>query len=182
MHPAYLPLAHVLELLSECTMFVLGIKVGYSSPNTMTDMSTKIKKGHKGDATILKPTLMCCVPLILDRIYKNIIDSVNKRGTNFQKVFEFCYRYKLYWTKSGCNTPIIDKIIFNKIKALLGGRMRFVITGGAPLSPETHDFIRVCLGSIVVQVKLKTIFTSPNFISFSYYILSKPLEHVTNYV
>merc|ERR1719341_1359353 len=50
----YLPLAHVLELLSECTM------------------------------------MMCGVPLILDRIYKNIIDSVNKRGTNFQKAFEFC--------------------------------------------------------------------------------------------
>merc|ERR1719402_2019041 len=105
--------AHVLELLSECTMFVLGIKVGYSSPNTMTDMSTKVKRGHKGDASVLKPTMMCCVPLILDRIYKNIIDSVNKRGSNFQKVFEFCYRYKLYWTKSGCNTPIIDKIICN---------------------------------------------------------------------
>jgi len=35
--------------------------------------------------------------------------------------------------------------------ALLGGRMRFVITGGAPLSPETHDFIRVCLGLDLVQ-------------------------------
>jgi hypothetical protein len=49
-------------------------------------------RGQKGDASVLKPTLMCVVPLILDRIYKNIIDSVNKRGTSFQKVFEFCYR------------------------------------------------------------------------------------------
>ena len=39
---AYLPLAHVLELLSECTMMMFGIPVGYSSPNTMTDMSTKV--------------------------------------------------------------------------------------------------------------------------------------------
>jgi len=29
--------------------------------------------------------------------------------------------------------------------------MRFAITGGAPLSPETHDFIRVCLGLTLVQ-------------------------------
>jgi len=147
----YLPLAHVLELLSECTMLMFGVPVGYSSPNTMTDMSTKVKRGQKGDASVLKPTMMCVVPLILDRIYKNIIDSVNKRGTNFQKVFEFCYRYKLYWTRSGCSTPIVDKIVFNKIKALLGGNMRFAITGGAPLSPETHDFIRVCLGLKLVQ-------------------------------
>merc|ERR1719433_2118009 len=49
------------------------------------------------------------------------------------------------------NTPILDKIVFNKIKALLGGKMDFILIGGAPLSPTTHDFIRVCLGSIVVQ-------------------------------
>lgn len=147
----YLPAAHVLELLSECTMMMFGVPVGYSSPNTMTDMSTKVKRGQKGDASVLKPTMMCVVPLILDRIYKNIIDSVNKRGVNFQKVFEFCYRYKLYWTRSGNQTPIVDRIVFNKIKALLGGKMRFAITGGAPLSPETHDFIRVCLGLTLVQ-------------------------------
>jgi len=148
---AYLPLAHVLELLSECTMMMFGIPVGYSSPNTMTDMSTKVKRGQKGDASVLKPTLMCVVPLILDRIYKNIVDSVAKRGKNFQKVFDFCYRYKLYWTKSNKPTPIVDKVVFNKIKALLGGRMRFAITGGAPLSPETHEFIRTCLGITLVQ-------------------------------
>ena len=148
---AYLPLAHVLELLSECTMMMFGVAVGYSSPNTMTDMSTKVAKGNKGDAGILKPTMMCVVPLILDRIYKNIIDSVNKRGSNFQKAFEFCYRYKLYWSRNGHKTPIVDKIVFNKIKSLLGGKMRFAITGGAPLSPETHEFIRVCLGLTLVQ-------------------------------
>ena len=51
----------------------------------------------------------------------------------------------------GQPTYIVDRIVFNKIKALLGGRMRFAITGGAPLSPETHDFIRVCLGITLVQ-------------------------------
>jgi len=117
----------------------------------MTDMSTKVKKGEKGDASVLKPTMMCTVPLILDRIYKNIMDSVGKRGANFQKAFEFCYRYKLYWRRSGMSTPLVDKLVFNKIKALLGGKMRFVISGGAPLSPETHDFIRTCLGVSLVQ-------------------------------
>ena len=72
---AFLPLAHVLELLAENTMMLFGVKVGYSSPNTMTDMSTKVRKGSKGDATVLRPTMMCAVPLIMDRIYKNILDS-----------------------------------------------------------------------------------------------------------
>ncbi len=42
------------------------------SPNTLTDKSTMIRPGDKGDAPILKPTLMACVPLIIDRIYKGI--------------------------------------------------------------------------------------------------------------
>ena len=33
----------------------------------MTDMSTKVRKGYKGDASVLQPTMMCGVPLILDR-------------------------------------------------------------------------------------------------------------------
>ena len=36
--------------------------------------------------------------------------------------------------------------------------MNWIIVGGAPLSRETHEFIRVCLGSIVVQVQLKNLF------------------------
>ena len=63
----YLPLAHILELLAENTMMVMGVPIGYSSPNTLTDKSTKIAKGGTGDTTVLRPTLMCCVPLVLDR-------------------------------------------------------------------------------------------------------------------
>ena len=58
---AYLPLAHVLELLSECTMLLLGVPIGYSSPTTMTDFSTAIRAGQKGDAKLLQPTIMCTV-------------------------------------------------------------------------------------------------------------------------
>ena len=80
----YLPLAHILELLAENTMMVMGVPIGYSSPNTLTDKSTKIKRGCLGDSSVLKPTLMCAVPLVLDRIYKGIQDNLNKRGRFFR--------------------------------------------------------------------------------------------------
>ena len=41
----YLPLAHVLELLAESCMLFLGIGIGYSSPNSLTDTSTMIMPG-----------------------------------------------------------------------------------------------------------------------------------------
>ena len=78
----YLPLAHILELLAEMTMLVQGIPVGYSSPTTMIDTSTKIKKGTKGDCTILRPTLMCAVPLVIDRIYKGTLFEMSNFPLN----------------------------------------------------------------------------------------------------
>lgn len=62
---AYLPLAHVLELMCETYIFLVGIQIGYSSPLTMTDRSSKIKRGCKGDASLLKPTVMATVPVSL---------------------------------------------------------------------------------------------------------------------
>jgi long-chain acyl-CoA synthetase len=60
---AYLPLAHVFELMSEAICFIQGIRIGYSSPLTMTDQSLAVKPGTRGDATVLQPTIMAGVPV-----------------------------------------------------------------------------------------------------------------------
>lgn len=81
----YLPLAHVLELCAELICVSYGCRIGYSSPHTLADQvplllstlsengtrssfisspkSTKIKKGSRGDASVLQPTLMAAVPV-----------------------------------------------------------------------------------------------------------------------
>ena len=147
----YLPLAHILELISEMTLFVLGIPVGYSSPNTMIDKSTKIKIGHKGDCTVLKPTMMCAVPLVIDRIYKGIHENINSRGIFFKKLMDFCYCYKSSYRLKGMSTPILDYIIFRKMRALVGGRVHHILCGGAPLSPDVQDFVRNALSVALGQ-------------------------------
>lgn len=53
----------------------VGGSIGYSSPLTLSDTSSKIKKGTKGDATVLRPTVMASVPAILDRVR----DGVHKK-------------------------------------------------------------------------------------------------------
>ena len=121
------------------------------------------------------------------RICKNILSSVRGKGALFQRVFKFCFEYKLYWYLKGKETPILDRLVFNKvrhqfdwipvswwyrfsllygsclylvlpflislqIKSLLGGRINWLVGAGAPLSGETQNFIRVCLGTVIVQV------------------------------
>lgn len=59
----YLPLAHVFELLSESVCLLTGVPIGYSSPLTMIDSSSKIQRGSKGDASVLHPTCLTAVPV-----------------------------------------------------------------------------------------------------------------------
>jgi len=151
MYIAYLPLAHVLELIGESMMVVWGVGVGYSHPNTLTDKSTMVKRGHKGDASVLQPTIMFCVPLILDRIYKGVTENIKKKGKFASALMDFCINYKLECTRRGEVTPIMDKLIFRSIRMLVGGRVRAILSGGAPLSEDTHDYLRTVLGCILLQ-------------------------------
>ncbi|XP_066155933.1 long-chain-fatty-acid--CoA ligase 4 isoform X3 [Euwallacea fornicatus] len=147
----FLPLAHVFELLVETVCLCAGVPIGYSSALTMIDSASKIKKGTKGDASVLQPTCMTSVPLILDRIAKTIQDRVSKSSDFKKLLFKFSYDYKRKWIRRGYDTPLINKIIFAPIRQLMGGCVRLIISGGAPLSPETHEQINNCLCVTILQ-------------------------------
>ncbi|CAN7939551.1 unnamed protein product [Ixodes hexagonus] len=148
---AYLPLAHILELLIECLCIGLGVKVGFSSALTLTDKSTGLLPGCPGDATLLKPTVLVCPPLILDRIRKSITEIAVEKGPFFARFFEYVLAYKCFWLRLGFNTPILNRLVFSKMRALLGGRFYMIATGAAPLSVDTDAFIRACLDCCPVQ-------------------------------
>ncbi|XP_037440716.1 long chain acyl-CoA synthetase 8-like [Triticum dicoccoides] len=154
---AYLPLAHVFELAAESVMLASGVAIGYGSALTMTDASNKIKKGTKGDVSVLKPTLMISVPAILDRIRDAVFKKVAEKGGITKKLFDVAYKRNLgaiegSWTGSWAPERFIwNSIIFKPIRAMLGGHIRFILCGGAPLSSETQRFINICLGVPVGQ-------------------------------
>jgi long-chain acyl-CoA synthetase len=108
-------------------------------------------KGSKGDASVLQPTCMTTVPLILDRITKTVTEKVSQ-GTPLQKaIFKLAYDYKAKWLNLGLTTPMIDALVFKKIAKVMGGKLRVLASGGAPLSPETHEQVRIVLCCEVVQ-------------------------------
>ncbi|CAG4981842.1 unnamed protein product [Parnassius apollo] len=146
----FLPLAHVFELLAESLCIMGGVPIGYSTPLTMLDTSSKIMKGTHGDATILKPSCITTVPLIMDRISKGITERVSRSGQFAGAFFKWAYVYKLGWQRRGYDTPLLDRVVFGRVRALLGGRLRLAIAGGAPLAPDTHTQLRLCLCCAVV--------------------------------
>uniref|UniRef100_A0A0K0EUV3 long-chain-fatty-acid--CoA ligase n=1 Tax=Strongyloides venezuelensis TaxID=75913 RepID=A0A0K0EUV3_STRVS len=142
---AYLPLSHVIELCAELCFFTIGKKIGYSSPLTLIDSATKILPGTKGDCSLLKPEFIVAVPAILNRIKKAVNGKLKEQSIFKQKLFQMCYDRKVRKFKQGRNTPIIDRIIFQNIKNILGGNAKLVFSGGSALDPETHRFVSTCL-------------------------------------
>jgi long-chain acyl-CoA synthetase len=143
---AYLPLAHVLELVCELTCCLYGVRLGYSSPQTIVDTSTAIKKGQKGDLRALKPTIMAAVPIILERLNKTVHEKLSTTSWFKQTLFNIAYKYKLAYFRAGRSTRLLDRVLFKRISsAVLGGKCRLMLSGGAILSKEVHEFVQVCL-------------------------------------
>ncbi|KAL8511373.1 hypothetical protein ACS0TY_017966 [Phlomoides rotata] len=154
---AYLPLAHIFELAAETVMLTAGVAIGYGSTLTLTDTSNKIKKGTKGDVSALKPTLMTAVPAILDRVRDGVLKKVDEKGGVVKKLFNIAYSRRLaamngsWFGAWGLEATFWDIIVFKKIRSILGGEIRFMLCGGAPLSGDTQRFINICVGAPIGQ-------------------------------
>ncbi|KAK4490114.1 hypothetical protein RD792_000771 [Penstemon davidsonii] len=154
---AYLPMAHILELVAETLIPAIGGSIGYGSPLTLTDASNKIKRGTKGDATELRPTLMAAVPAILDRVRDGVRKKIDAKGGLAKKLFDLAYSRKLsaingsWFGAWGLESLFWDLLVFRKVRAVLGGHIRFILSGGAPLSSDTQRFINICLGAPIGQ-------------------------------
>ncbi|EYU22973.1 hypothetical protein ABFS82_03G098300 [Erythranthe guttata] len=154
---AYLPLAHILELAAENVMAATGISIGYGSALTLTDTSNKIKRGTKGDATVLQPTLMAAVPAILDRVRDGVRKKIDGTGGLPKKLFDLAYARRMsaingsWFGAWGIERILWNLLVFRKVRAILGGRIRFILSGGAPLSSDTQRFINICLGAPIGQ-------------------------------
>lgn len=147
----FLPLAHVMEIAVEIAFMSLGMKIGYSSPFTLTNQGTALMPGVIGDAPLLKPTCMIAVPLLLNRIRKAIEQTLSQKGPVVQELFAFALPYKSYWRKKGFTTPILNRIVFRGSKQIFGGHLKAIMSGSAPLSDDTQEFLSNCLDCPVVQ-------------------------------
>lgn len=107
----------------------------------------------------------------MDRIYKAVVDKVEHSSPFSRALFEFLYELKRSKIESGYDTPFLNRLdvcrnvirlafvksmvffrfIFKKIKGILGGRIRIMLSGGAPLNAETQRFMNICFCCPVAQ-------------------------------
>jgi long-chain acyl-CoA synthetase len=77
---------------------------------------------------------------------------VKESGGLKEKLFRTAYNAKRQAILTGRNpSPMWDKLVFNKIKARLGGRVRLMSSGASPLSADVMEFLRICFGGEVIE-------------------------------
>nr|XP_033799325.1 long-chain-fatty-acid--CoA ligase 1 isoform X2 [Geotrypetes seraphini] len=134
---SYLPLVHMLERVIECAMLTNGARIGFFQGDIKT---------LPDDIKTLKPTVMPVVPRLLNRMYDKIISQAN---TGLKKwLVNLAFRKKEAELKSGImrRNSLWDKLVFHKVQGNLGGKVRLMITGAAPVSANVLTFLRAALG------------------------------------
>ena len=134
----FLPLSHLMEHMVFTVNLVLGAQVGYYSGSNDRLIE---------DAQELRPTMFCAVPRIYEKIHQLVLDTVSKKGAFYKKLFDKALAIKLYnYEKYGRLThALFDRIFFNKLKNLLGGRVEYMLTASAAMDKSMMQELKVML-------------------------------------
>ncbi|GBC10155.1 hypothetical protein RclHR1_09390011 [Rhizophagus clarus] len=141
---SYLPLAHIFGRVLESMATTYGCSIGYYHGDVLTLID---------DIAELRPTLFPSVPRLLTRIHAKLqqatVNSPGFKGKLSRKAV--AAKLERLEMGQGYTYPVWDWIIFNKIKQILGGRVRVMITGSAPLDPEVLQFLRIAFSTEIVE-------------------------------
>ena len=141
---SFLPLAHIMETLIMAVLVSRGIPIGFYNGDA---------KKLVEDAQILHPTAMCGVPRIFQRVYDVINENLKKNSNFVQKIFKTAISIKIkdYTEKGILTNPFWDNLVFKKVRNILGGRMRFMLIGSAPMDGYVLNFLRCALSCEIVE-------------------------------
>lgn len=140
-HYLFLPLAHAFAKVLEIGFIRLGVPtvVDGDIENLMENLMET------------QPTVVGAVPRVFEKAYNQILAASKKASRTEQKIFNWALRIgrqvsalrqagKEPSGALGVQFRIADQLVFSKIKARFGGRIKYFVSGGAPLSPEIAAF------------------------------------------
>lgn len=147
---SYLPLSHVFERMAgHYTLLSVGTTIAYAE--SIETIQTNLVE--------IKPTIMTSVPRLFEKVYTKVLDEINGGSALKKKIFNWAVevgkeRYDLYLNSSvqdlalGDSMPknfarkwrLADRLVYQKVKQKLGGRLRGLVSGGGTLNPEIARF------------------------------------------
>ena len=144
-HISFLPLAHIFERMVISGFMGAAAKVGFISGSVRTTLME--------DMSILGPTLLFTVPRVLQTVRKKIFDGFDALGGWKRRLAYTAYYTKLEnYKKYGIITHLIyDKLVFAKIRAMFGNKLKTVLCASAPMPKELADDFKVFLSIPIIE-------------------------------
>lgn len=134
---SFLPLSHVFQRMVDYLLFSVGCTINYARSLELV----------AEDLKLVRPTVVVSVPRLYEKVYARITGATGLRGRLVQwarEVGEAWAAEKLAGREPGGVLKVVyglaDRLVFRKIRDAVGGRLRYFVSGGAPLSPEINRF------------------------------------------
>ncbi len=148
---SYLPLAHIFErTVGEYLPIMNGSTVAFAEsieklPQNILDF---------------KPDYLLAVPRVLEKVYDRVLANVHQKGGMSQRIFWWAVRVGGHWQKvrfekrvpamARFKLRLAERLVGRKVRDGLGGKLRFVVSGAAPLNPKIVEFF-VALGLPILE-------------------------------
>ena len=141
---SFLPLSHVYERTVDYVFLSYGVQINYVESIERVPMQL----------TEIRPTIMVSVPRLYERTYIKILSKIQQEGGAKRRLFEWGLRVgrqvrEAAWHGEKASPfargqyAVAKARIFSKVMEKLGGRLRFTISGGAPLAREVAEFFDI---------------------------------------
>ncbi len=136
-----LPLSHIFERVAHYIMFYRGVSIAYAE--SIEKVPLNMQEVH--------PTVVACVPRFFEKLYDRVMES-RRLSTGLKRAlsdwaFGVGERHTRHVLQGTSPPPglafqrfLASKIVFAKLQQRIGGRLRFFISGGAPLDPSLAEF------------------------------------------
>jgi long-chain acyl-CoA synthetase len=136
----FLPLAHVFARIIQVGCVMMRVKVGHTS-----DVKNLVK-----DLGEFKPTFILSVPRVFEKVFNTASQTAHSGGKG--KIFDAAAEAAIAVSRAQDNGgpgfalrakhALYDKLVYGKLRAVLGGRVQYAVSGGAPLGDHLGHFFR----------------------------------------
>ena len=138
---AWLPLSHILERMVEYVFLRAGVTINYAeSVDTVAPNLAEVR-----------PTVVVGVPRLYEKVYARVLENALTGGAAKRRIFLWAKRTGEAWSAhrlAGIAVPlalrfkhrIADRLVFSKLRARTGGKIRLFVSGSAPLAAEIASF------------------------------------------